>query len=96
MGPLAEVKFQQVVFKFLHRTKVVVQQISQWQDKIQPLGYQSSEGTGQITQKNISSYMRRYGQQRRLQTRIQRLRSWKSLLDTVHYIGTHVSQQITQ
>jgi hypothetical protein len=66
MGPVAEVQVQQVAVKSLHHAEVVVQQISQWQDKIQLSGYHSSEGMGQMIQKNICSSVRRYGKKRRL------------------------------
>jgi hypothetical protein len=42
-----------VEVKSLHHVEVVVQQISQWKDNIQPLVYQSSEGMGQMNHKNI-------------------------------------------
>jgi hypothetical protein len=42
----ADVQVQQVEVKYLHCSEVVVQQTSQWKDKIQLLGYQSSEGMG--------------------------------------------------
>jgi hypothetical protein len=38
VDPAAEVQVQEVEVKYLHRTEVLVQQISQWQDKIQLLG----------------------------------------------------------
>jgi hypothetical protein len=53
MGLVAEVQVQQVAFKYLHHAEVVVQQISQWQDKIQLLGYHSFEWTGQMIHKRI-------------------------------------------
>ena len=49
MGPVVEVQVQQVTTKYLHCAEVVVQQISQWQDKIQLFGYQSSREKGEMT-----------------------------------------------
>jgi phage host-nuclease inhibitor protein Gam len=58
----AEVKFQQVAVKYLHHVEVVVQQISQWQEKIQLLCYDNFEEMSEMTQKNTCLFVRRYGQ----------------------------------
>jgi hypothetical protein len=58
--------YQLVAVNLLHHVKVIVQQASQWQDKIPLLGYLSFMEKGWRTQRIIYLSRRIFGQPRRL------------------------------
>jgi hypothetical protein len=60
---------QAVLVKYLHRVEVVVQR-SEWQDMIPPSGYHNLKEKHWRTQKNICSYVKRFGKKNISQMKI--------------------------